>query len=108
MSPTLKVGFKWETWRRGGVLPTVCAGSGNPFDSINVLGMRIGDTAFKYTQDHAKLGVSTSNSDNGGYVCVGDINRMESQRKRGGGTVCFVTKALWKALSDSITSEEDC
>jgi deoxyribonuclease-2 len=32
-------------------------------------------------------------------VCVGDINSMISQRKRGGGTIAFQSAPLWKALS---------
>ncbi len=30
---------------------------------------------------------------------VGDINRMISQRKRGGGTVAFQNQILWQGLS---------
>ena len=33
------------------------------------------------------------------WVCVGDINRMKSQEKRGGGTIAFQDKKLWAALS---------
>jgi hypothetical protein len=32
-------------------------------------------------------------------VCVGDINRMISQRKRGGGTIAFQNQILWQGLS---------
>lgn len=32
-------------------------------------------------------------------MCVGDINRMISQRKRWGGTIAFQSAPLWKALS---------
>ena len=33
------------------------------------------------------------------WVCVGDINRMISQRKRGGGTIAFQNQILWQGLS---------
>ena len=33
------------------------------------------------------------------WICVGDINRMISQRKRGGGTIAFQNQTLWQALS---------
>jgi hypothetical protein len=33
------------------------------------------------------------------WVCVGDINRMISQRKRGGGTIAFQNQTLWQGLS---------
>jgi deoxyribonuclease-2 len=106
VSPSLKVGFKWETWRRGQVLPTLNAESdGVEYDAINVLGMKVGTTEFIYTQDHAKIGVSTNSKHP--YVCVGDINRMESQRKRGGGTVCIEQKYIWSALDKSIVEVEE-
>ena len=47
------------------------------------------------THDHAKWGI-TVDSD---WVCVGDINRMVSQEKRGGGTIAFQDQTLWAALS---------
>lgn len=34
-------------------------------------------------------------------MAVGDLNRMVSQEKRGGGTAAFLGPELWKAL-DSI------
>jgi deoxyribonuclease-2 len=37
-------------------------------------------------------------------VCVGDINRQVSQRKRGGATICLQDTDLWKAL-DGIQRE---
>ena len=42
-------------------------------------------------QDHAKWGVALDGS---GLLCVGDINRMRSQRDRGGGAVCFQNRKL--------------
>lgn len=46
--------------------------------------------------------------DNNPFVCIGDINRMESQANRGGGTVCFMSPALWQALRGSIVEMEHC
>jgi hypothetical protein len=51
--------------------------------------------AWPETNDHAKWGI-TVDSD---WVCVGDINRMKSQEKRGGGTIAFQEPTLWAALS---------
>jgi deoxyribonuclease-2 len=50
---------------------------------------------WKYTKDHAKWAVSDKPS----WVCVGDINRMDSQEKRGGGTICFQHEGLWNSVS---------
>lgn len=41
-------------------------------------------------------------------VCIGGINRMESQAKRGGGTVCFEEQTLWTSLTKGITDVERC
>jgi hypothetical protein len=51
--------------------------------------------AWPETHDHAKWGISTHSN----WVCVGDINRMISQRKRGGGTIAFQNEILWRGLS---------
>jgi len=52
-------------------------------------------------KDHAKWALSES----GAWICVGDINRMISQRKRGGCTIAFQDQALWAQLkkADIIT-----
>ena len=42
------------------------------------------------------------------YVCIGDINRMATQYKRGGGTVCFHNEFVWKAFRNLISSFEAC
>jgi deoxyribonuclease II len=47
------------------------------------------------THDHAKWGIAVDSD----WVCVGDINRMVSQEKRGGGTIAFQDPKLWAALS---------
>lgn len=66
-----------------------------------------GSVSWKYTDDHSKWGVSTGSSSSP-WVCVSDMNRMESQWVRGGGTVCFKNTGLWKALSGVITNADSC
>ena len=51
--------------------------------------------AWPETHDHAKWAITKDHN----WVCVGDINRMISQRKRGGGAVAFQNPTLWTALS---------
>ena len=55
--------------------------------------------------DHAKWAVMLDGSSN---LCVGDINRMTTQRKRGGGAVCFSNAGLSNVLYNSINSGYDC
>eukprot|EP00161_Ancyromonas_sigmoides_P013612 TRINITY_DN350_c0_g4_i1.p1 TRINITY_DN350_c0_g4~~TRINITY_DN350_c0_g4_i1.p1 ORF type:complete len:248 (-),score=63.26 TRINITY_DN350_c0_g4_i1:108-851(-) len=102
VAPTLQSSLLVETWMR----PRLASRCGGKYDVMNVQNMQIGPVAFRETQDHSKFGIAVP----GGtpYVCVGDINRMTSQRKRGGGTVCFQQPRLWQALFDSITAVEKC
>jgi len=77
-----------ETWIRGAIPPVADTdGIHKAFDIkfINV-GPLGAHWAWPETHRHAKWGI-TKDSD---WICVGDINRMISQRKRGGGTRCTV------------------
>ena len=97
VGPTLKADMDVETWIRGKIPPTLDSdGIHKTFDvkyiDLSPLGV---PWAWPETHDHAKWGI-TVDSD---WVCVGDINRMVSQEKRGGGTIAFQDPALWAALS---------
>ena len=61
---------------------------------------------FTTRHDHAKWAVSTEGARP--HVCVGDINRMESQKKRAGGTVCFSDRKAWKAFGALIKDFDKC
>jgi deoxyribonuclease-2 len=97
VGPTLGDDMDVETWIRGPIPPIADRdGIHKTFDIkfIN-LGPLGAHWAWPETHDHAKWGI-TKNTD---WICVGDINRMISQRKRGGGTIAFQNKILWHALS---------
>ena len=88
-----------ETWIRGPVPPIADTdGIHKTFDikyiNLGPLGLH---WVWPETHDHAKWGITQKNN----WVCVGDINRMISQRKRGGGTIAFQNETLWKALSQA-------
>ena len=97
VGPTLGADMNDETWIRGKIPPTLDSdGIHKTFDvkyiDLSPLGI---PWAWPETHDHAKWGI-TVDSD---WVCVGDINRMMSQERRGGGTVAFQDPRLWAALS---------
>lgn len=102
VGPHLGVDLCVETWRRGALAAT--ADSDRTHDVADVLSVDLSPLgvpfAWHYTHDHAKWAVGTQPD----WVCVGDINRQVSQRKRGGGTICLQDEALWKAL-DSVQKE---
>jgi len=109
VSPTLKQSFMWETWRRSPALPTFCKGSDYEYDEININEIDFtagGGAKYSYTKDHSKWGISEKASEP--WVCIGDINRMSSQKARGGGTICFNHKTLYTALANVVSAHDDC
>ena len=97
VGPTLKADMDVETWIRGKIPPTLDSdGIHKTFDvkyiDLSPLGIPY---TWPETHDHAKWGITTDSD----WVCVGDINRMISQEKRGGGTIAFQDQRLWEALS---------
>ncbi|GMT05838.1 hypothetical protein PENTCL1PPCAC_28012, partial [Pristionchus entomophagus] len=82
-----------ETWRRGYLIDMDCNA---PFPVYDAQEIKVGGSdEFKYTKDHSKYGRTLESADK--VVCIGDINRMTSQFKRGGGTVCITDSDLWTA-----------
>ncbi|XP_034737849.1 plancitoxin-1-like isoform X2 [Etheostoma cragini] len=59
---------------------------------------------FSDTVDHSKWGVTSG----GGWTCIADMNREESQKKRAGGAICTDNVAVWKAFYALITKYEPC
>ena len=98
VGPTLKADIDVETWIRGDKIPLVADSDGvhKTFDikfiNLGALGIHM---IWPESHDHAKWAITTDAD----WICVGDINRMISQRKRGGGTVAFQNDTLWHALS---------
>ncbi|WGK69090.1 deoxyribonuclease II family protein [Candidatus Haliotispira prima] len=106
VSPALKVDLDVESWRRGKAPVSKMSGiSEEVEDIIQVDLSKIGYSEYqwKYTKDHSKWAVANkASNDQEAWVCVGDINRMVSQEKRSGGTLCFREPTLWKALRSLI------
>jgi deoxyribonuclease-2 len=96
VGPTLGADMRDETWIRGKIPPILDSdGIHKTFDVSFVDFRPLLPWAWPETHDHAKWGI-TVDSD---WVCVGDINRMISQEKRGGGAIAFQEPTLWAALS---------
>ena len=107
---SLKTNLYVETWRKN---------PGNPLDSfctkpsvenIDEIDYKFHNSKlagkFSYKDDHSKWAISKNIYHP--YVCVGDINRMESQYKRGGGTTCFQTPQVWKYLDEWANVVDSC
>lgn len=105
VSPELKCDLVVETWRRGAVTPLQDNRS-NDFDEdlLNVSFKVEPSLSYEwhYTKDHAKWATALKNEvSSSPWVCVADLNRMVSQEKRGGGSLCFQEPRLWEALKDA-------
>ncbi|RCN23944.1 deoxyribonuclease II [Ancylostoma caninum] len=101
----LKTDMAVETWRNGAAkdVGTQCGTDRKVFDITSVTIMNLG---YSSSKDHSKWGVSMK--EKVPVVCIGDVNRQQSQFKRGGGTVCIEDRKLWKTFYDSIGSYTDC
>lgn len=76
--------------------------------TLDVLGVNLAPLGYHgyqwpFTKDHAKWG-STVHRPSGlflrhpGFVVIADINRDETQAKRGGGGIAFQHDGIWQAL----------
>lgn len=118
VSPSLQANIMVETWPNGpGEMSSSCRG---PFQVENIDEIDFSKIApgvdFLTNHDHSKWAVSYPSLQSPhrrlindvNYVCIGDINRMDTQKKRGGGTVCFQNKFAWKAFIGIVKAVESC
>jgi hypothetical protein len=123
VAPGLQTGLKTETWCGGldgfQCMPSFCQGEAitNPsgpqkghkkykYDSINTQELKFADNLwFTNKYDHAKFAMAYNgaNAPAEKWFCPADINRMKSQRARGGGAACSINPTLWDALDKIIT-----
>ena len=107
VGPTLKCNLNVETWRRGMVFDDIDTGIDDVTEDVLDIDFgAIGLTDYKwtFTKDHAKWGISVEQPP--GYVIIADINRQESQEKRGGGGLVFEHPAIWQALKSAEIVED--
>lgn len=99
VGPTLQEDIDVETWIRGAIPPTLDSDGVHQTYDVKYIDLRPLGVPWTWpeTQDHAKWAISVASD----WVCVGDINRMISQEKRGGGTIAFQDSRLWTALSQT-------
>lgn len=105
VSPALKCDLVVESWRRGAVTPMQDKRSDDFDEDVLEVSFKLKPAhsyQWPYTKDHAKWAVSLKTSASSlPWVCIADLNRMVSQEKRGGGSLCFQESRLWSALKDA-------
>ena len=87
-----KVGWLVNTWSR----PYKSESCGSAVKVSNVIFKSLGGFVSKSTQDHSKWALSYG--DQRRIVCVGDLNHMESQAKRGGSFLCIDDASLYREM----------
>ncbi|RWS24134.1 plancitoxin-1-like protein [Leptotrombidium deliense] len=109
VAPSLESNLFVETWRRGAGTP-LKSECDLRYHVKNVDYININGARWHYLEDHSKWAITETSDEkiNKAYTCVGDINRMKSQFKRGGGTVCFNDLNIWKIFKASVEGIEPC
>jgi deoxyribonuclease II len=100
VGPAIHENLDVETWEHGTTPPSLDSDKIHTVVDMAGIDLKPLGIDFEWPEpdDHAKLAIS-ARSEKDHFVCVGDINFMESMRKRSGGTVVFQCDALWGSLS---------
>lgn len=99
ISDYFKEDFTVATWTKPELIPNNCK---EKYKTLNALEYNILGNKYSNTQDHSKWAFSKS------YVCFGDINRTESQLKRGGMIICLKSVEKASYVKPFVTSYEKC
>ena len=117
IAPALDVGLMVESWQHGsGNLPSDCSSDGGRrrHSVLNVREVSVGrEDRFSTLKDHSKWAVGGAGGEGGlkdakEWICVGDINRQEHQKRRGGGSVCQSSKLVAELYRGMIDEVEPC
>jgi hypothetical protein len=107
IGPYIKDSLYIQSWMRP-VLDSCCPNKPNcRFGSINVKYTKLEskyETIYRTTQDHSKWCVGSKEP----VVCIGDINRGESQHYRAGGMLCLKNVNVWRAFTKIIFENDNC
>lgn len=95
-------GLNVQSWGRP-YMPSLCPPN-IKYPVLNISGLSIGNLTWKGTQDHSKWGIPFTTN----VVCYGDMNRMTSQRTRGGGALCINNPILFNLHNAIITKVDPC
>jgi len=92
VAPSLNTDLWVESWMRP-CMEATC-GKRKVLNIATLDFTKVSGWALKETEDHSKFAISAT----GTWVCIGDINRMTTQAKRGGGTACFENPGLHSVI----------
>lgn len=92
-----------ESWVHGELEGSYCPPDVN-FRTLDIKSVNFGDgNSFVEYDDHSKWGLGVSP-----LVCYGDMNRVTTQKTRGGSTYCWKDATLWNNMNAIINSTSTC
>lgn len=113
VGPYFKTPLYAETWRNGvgGRFGSVCTSPAGPkkqtYNVYAVQSVKMPDgVTWQGTDDHSKWAVGAPGG--ASVACVGGINRMCSQEKRGGAALCSTDSKMHSAFSKIVAATESC
>lgn len=107
ISPHYKVDTLAETWMNGrNPMPSYCKPKYD-YSTMNIRQLHMGGVSWSETQDHSKWAIGVDGSTKG-LVCIGGLNRQESQAGRYGGSLCFLQQEIHDQLNSAIEEADQC
>jgi len=103
--PYFKTPLAVQSWGRPYQVPS-CPDHGITSVNINTISFGGSDT-WDNTSDHSKWAITTGNNGKK-LACLCDMNRMESQSKRGGSCMCSDNRVLHTALTKIVARADPC
>jgi hypothetical protein len=97
-------GLAVESWSRPRI-ESVCTHSSDHRIVANIKRVQFGLVGQKVSQDHSKWAIGVNGGE--GIVCIGGLNNMTSQEKRGGSFLCLKDQQVWQSFKDLII-DNDC
>lgn len=92
-----------ESWVHGELEGSYCPPDVN-FRTLDIKSINFADgNSFVEYDDHSKWGLGVSP-----LVCYGDMNRVTTQKVRGGSTYCWKDATLWSNMNAIINSTSSC
>ncbi|XP_076755018.1 deoxyribonuclease II [Xylocopa sonorina] len=105
VAPQLQSNLYVQSWLNGrGKLPSIC--HRRKIHNVETLKFDAANVDYSSSHDHSKWAITDST--NKRWVCIGDINRADTQYSRGGGAVCFEDRRLWNDYRDVINDVQPC
>jgi len=102
VSPNYKDGFYVQSWGRP-YMEGYCPPSWT-YTNLNIANLTLAKWYWEGYNDHSKWGIGVTTN----TVCYADINRMYTQKYRGGGGLCVVSADLYKVHKAIATNEDPC